>query len=175
MATRSFAGSRLVEERNSGCFLRSGPRRIYIAQFRSGRKGLLIARPTCRFKTRAAGPRSRFEEGRNISRKGLAAGIRMKAYVPGVSGALVNYFGSRVRRPYPRIVAASKGTKVRVCLPQQSSLKCGTQAFREAASGESQPRDATDRATTLFRSPRISWNFQRDRNAKVKHAGGISG
>lgn len=37
-------------------------------------------------------------------------------YIPGVSGALVNYFGRGVRRPEPWIVAASKGTKVRVCL-----------------------------------------------------------
>lgn len=37
-------------------------------------------------------------------------------YIPGVSGALVNYFGRGVRCPEPWIVAASKGTKVRVCL-----------------------------------------------------------
>lgn len=54
----------------------------------------------------------------------------------GVSGALVNYFGSGVRRPYPWIVAPSKGTKIRVRLSQQSSLN----PIRQVKSGTGEDR-----------------------------------
>jgi len=43
--------------------------------------------------------------------------------LPGVSRTLVDYLGGGVGRPDSRIVATPKGTEIRVCLPQQSSLK----------------------------------------------------
>jgi len=61
----------------------------------------------------------------------------MREYVPGIPRALVNYLGRGAGRLDSRVVATSKGTEVRVRLPQQSSLKytrpwkrsCYTTAF----------------------------------------------